>query len=610
MFKIRNIIRIYAIALITIIIASHSTVLASGNNDETESDPSYVIDSQGLEEYEDSSDYQEYWYSNLPIYDGETISLAVDVQAVRTPSAKTSPDILGKSIASIQILRLAESCESYFSHWKNVRLTAPTAIYRVNDNLYGQAYGVVDRNSRILGYVVVGTDVEAPPVLEYSYDPSRFLKIKDSNKVYYSCQYGLLCENDNVIARVDGETTVSLSEITKSEDSVTAKAFRDECENDYVEQWNKFADYATISEKSLDEKEINSEEQKENYTRSTQTRLSMDTSDYTWQTLCSYTTMTMYFDAIGRRIEPAILGTTRPHSIQLNQTLHSLYGCKPSFSQIADNSLAWVNSKKLSSSLSFSKYHVYSSNSSCWSKHKTQINKNIPTMVGYSSANGVHIMMGIGYTSDNYYIVRDTWTYDGNPMNSTFYYNKSGYSFQVLGLDYSTPSSGYVWRSGTLRQGDSNINVRRLKIMLYLLYYNPGSLTSNYFDEQTKNAVMAFQSDNGLTADGIVGSNTYTKLVTAHIMKYDGNTANWRVLSLGKKGDDVAQLQIRLYRMGYYNGTCDGSFGPATKNALIQYQTAKNLTPDGIAGSATFAKLYGSYNSYIRQYLPCSTCSS
>ena len=174
MSKPKNKMRICAIALITIFIASYSTVLASGNKDEIESDPSYFIDSQGLEEYEDSSDYQEYWYSNLPIYDGETISLAVDVQAVRTPSAKTSPDILGKSIASIQILRLAESCESYFSHWKNVRLTAPTAIYRVNDNLYGQAYGVVDRNSRILGYVVVGTDVEAPPVLEYSYDPSRF----------------------------------------------------------------------------------------------------------------------------------------------------------------------------------------------------------------------------------------------------------------------------------------------------------------------------------------------------------------------------------------------------------------------------------------------------
>lgn len=610
MSKIKNKMRICAIALITIFIASYSTVLASGNNDETESDPSYVIDSQGLEEYEDSSDYQEYWYSNLPIYDGETISLAVDVQAVRTPSAKTSPDILGKSIASIQILRLAESCESYFSHWKNVRLTAPTAIYRVNDNLYGQAYGVVDRNSRILGYVVVGTDVEAPPVLEYSYDPSRFLTIKDSNKVYYSCQYGLLCENDNVIARVDGETTVSLSEITESENSDTAKAFRDECRNDYVEQWGKYADYAKISEKTLDEKEINSDKENEHNTRSTQTRLSMDTSDYTWQTICSYTTMAMYFDAIGRRIEPALLGTSRPHSIQLNQTLHNLYGCKPSFSQIADNTLAWANSKKLSSSLSFSKYHISGSNSNCWNKHKTQINKNIPTMVGYSSANSAHIMMGIGYTSDNYYIVRDTWTYDGNPMNSTFYYNKSGYSFRVLGLDYSTPSSGYVWRSGTLRQGDSNINVRRLKIMLYLLYYNPGSLTSNYFDEQTKNAVMAFQSDNGLTADGIVGSNTYTKLVTAHIMKYDGNTANWRVLSLGKNGDDVAQLQIRLYRMGYYNGTCDGSFGSATKNALIQYQTAKNLTPDGVAGSATFAKLYGSYNSYTRQYLPCSTCSS
>jgi len=50
-----------------------------------------------------------------------------------------------------------------------------------------------------------------------------------------------------------------------------------------------------------------------------------------------------------------------------------------------------------------------------------------------------------------------------------------------------------------------------------------------------ENAVKAFQSDNALTADGIVGSNTYAKMKVAHIMRFDDYTGNWRDLSLGKR---------------------------------------------------------------------------
>ena len=349
--------------------------------------------------------------------------------------------------------------------------------------------------------------------------------------------------------------------------------------------------------------------------KATQKRLSMDTSDYTWLTICSYTTMTMYFDAIGRRIEPALMGTARPHSIQLNQTLHSKYGCNPSLAQVAANTLDWANSKKLSSALTFSKYYIVNSNTDCWTKHKAQINKGMPTMVAYTKEEGGrikgHIMMGIGYTSDNYYIVRDTWTENAMPMNSTYYYNKNGYSFRLLGLDYTNSNTNTAWRSVTLREGDSNINVRRLKIMLKLLYYSPGSVSTNTFDASTTAAVKAFQTDNGLTADGIVGSATYKKLVTAHIMRYDANTANWRVLKKGKKGDDVAQLQIRLYRMKHYDGPCNGVFGTNTEAAVEAYQTKKGLTADGIAGSATFAKLYTVVDfpkGYPREYAPCNVC--
>jgi len=338
-----------------------------------------------------------------------------------------------------------------------------------------------------------------------------------------------------------------------------------------------------------------------------------NTADHTWLTICSYTTMSMYLDAIGRRIEPALMGTERPHSIKLNKSLHSVFGHSPSASTIASSILAWANSKKLTSNITFYNYFVYDTNTNSWNKHKNQIALNIPTMVGYSYNDGYkkygHIMMGIGYNTNNYYIVRDTWTNNGKPMNSTFLYNLYAHNYYVIGLNYNISDAANTgWGYPVLRQGDSNFNVKRLKIMLYLLYYDPGSLTTNTFDAATTSAVKAFQQSNGLVADGIVGSATYSKLRVAHIMCFDGNSSNWRVLMNGSLGDDVAQLQIRLYCMGILNDTCDGIYGSNTIFAVKKYQQLKGLTIDGVAGVNTFAKLYGTTDTYTRSYLPCTTC--
>lgn len=147
--------------------------------------------------------------------------------------------------------------------------------------------------------------------------------------------------------------------------------------------------------------------------------------------------------------------------------------------------------------------------------------------------------------------------------------------------------------------------------MLNVLYYDVGSVNNETYDSTTVNAVKQFQKSCGLTADGIVGSGTYKKLMTAHIMKYDGNTGNWRVLKEGTKGDDVAQLQLRLYKIGLLAASekIDGVFGSATKQALISFQKREGLTADGIAGSNTLLKLYGQKVSNIgRQYQRCYTC--
>jgi peptidoglycan hydrolase-like protein with peptidoglycan-binding domain len=71
-------------------------------------------------------------------------------------------------------------------------------------------------------------------------------------------------------------------------------------------------------------------------------------------------------------------------------------------------------------------------------------------------------------------------------------------------------------------------------------------------------------------------------------------TAARPVLQEGSTGADVTVLQQRLLALGYNIGaaTADGSFGPGTKTAVQQFQTAKKITPaDGVVNQSTWAAL-------------------
>ncbi|HJZ67842.1 MAG TPA: peptidoglycan-binding domain-containing protein, partial [Blastocatellia bacterium] len=58
-------------------------------------------------------------------------------------------------------------------------------------------------------------------------------------------------------------------------------------------------------------------------------------------------------------------------------------------------------------------------------------------------------------------------------------------------------------------------------------------------------------------------------------------------LQKGSKGPAVVQLQQKLNELGFNVGDADGNFGPATESALIDFQSSKRLTADGIAGPDT-----------------------
>jgi hypothetical protein len=58
-------------------------------------------------------------------------------------------------------------------------------------------------------------------------------------------------------------------------------------------------------------------------------------------------------------------------------------------------------------------------------------------------------------------------------------------------------------------------------------------------------------------------------------------------LSAGDSGPAVETLQQALKQLGLYNGAVDGDFGQGTSDAVVAFQNAHNLTPDGIVGQAT-----------------------
>ncbi|WP_245715298.1 D-Ala-D-Ala carboxypeptidase family metallohydrolase [Nocardioides szechwanensis] len=67
-----------------------------------------------------------------------------------------------------------------------------------------------------------------------------------------------------------------------------------------------------------------------------------------------------------------------------------------------------------------------------------------------------------------------------------------------------------------------------------------------------------------------------------------------RTLSSGATGDDVAQLQVRVAGWAGYgvNIAIDGSYGAQTAEAVRGFQAAYGLSADGVAGAATYAKIY------------------
>lgn len=77
----------------------------------------------------------------------------------------------------------------------------------------------------------------------------------------------------------------------------------------------------------------------------------------------------------------------------------------------------------------------------------------------------------------------------------------------------------------------------------------------------------------------------------------------------GSRGSEVTQIQTKLKRWGYYNGSVDGIYGTQTVNAVKSFQRKNGLTVDGIAGKRTLEAM-GIYSSSSSSSSPSTSSSS
>ncbi|MDD6040686.1 MAG: peptidoglycan-binding protein, partial [Clostridia bacterium] len=174
----------------------------------------------------------------------------------------------------------------------------------------------------------------------------------------------------------------------------------------------------------------------------------------------------------------------------------------------------------------------------------------------------------------------------------------------------SSGSEPVASNPNTLQFGSSGSRVTELQQNLKKLGYDVGSVDGK-FGASTKRAVIAFQSANGLTPDGLAGAKTLA-LISAKVQALDNASSGespsgsgsssgssssggfTRTLRRGYTGDDVVRVQTRLKELGYYTKAIDGVYGLGSMAAVKAFQERNGLSADGLAGSRTFEKLFSS----------------
>ena len=173
-----------------------------------------------------------------------------------------------------------------------------------------------------------------------------------------------------------------------------------------------------------------------------------------------------------------------------------------------------------------------------------------------------------------------------------------------------------------LRQGDSGTAVFTLQRQLNRIakdYPFFGKLTvDGVFGPRMVSTVKTFQRQFNLTADGVVGRQTWYKISYIYVSVKDlaeltseGETSSgtlsdgsWggTTLRTGSTGSAVEQVQFWLNTLAQYESAIpslavDGSYGAATASAVRAFQRRYGLTVDGVVGRETWNAIYNEFRS-------------
>jgi len=163
----------------------------------------------------------------------------------------------------------------------------------------------------------------------------------------------------------------------------------------------------------------------------------------------------------------------------------------------------------------------------------------------------------------------------------------------ILPLTVGSCSNG---NCPNLRARNKNRYVKYLQTRLRHWGYFKFNPNGNY-DSKTVEAVKRFQKAKGLSADGVVGPQTWHKIENPKTEK--PFECNKPVLQRGDKGECVTKLQKRLQKLGYFKGNSTSYFGSSTWEAVKQFQLNNELPPNGIVDSQTWKALEKDNNNYV-----------
>jgi len=137
-----------------------------------------------------------------------------------------------------------------------------------------------------------------------------------------------------------------------------------------------------------------------------------------------------------------------------------------------------------------------------------------------------------------------------------------------------------------LKYGMTDPRVAELQARLMELGYMDSDETTEYFGTMTKTAVVRFQRQHNLDQDGVVGQLTWDAIMADDAQHY--------ALMNGTSGDDVKEIQQRLYELGYLDSSSQvtGYFGDLTEQAVKKLQELNKIKVDGKVGAETFNLLY------------------